>query len=96
MNEEHDKRFLCVCVQCVESMTTEGDVEEFQAHLQQQGTVVTIQASSLVSGLPADVTQVHVDGTTAIIQGRSNLPGWKKNEFFLFFSFEACLSVCLL
>ena len=68
---------MCACV-CVESMTTEGEMEELQAQLQQQGTVVTIQATSLVSALPADVTQVHVDGTTAIIQGRLTIAGPSK------------------
>lgn len=48
-------------------MTTE-DVDDLQAHLQHQDTgVVTIQAAPIVAAL---ATQVHVDGTTAIIQGR--------------------------
>ncbi|KAL8590613.1 hypothetical protein ACOMHN_011049 [Nucella lapillus] len=48
-------------------MTTEGEVEELEAQLQ-RGTVVAIQAPNLVAGLSGEVTQVHVDGTTAIMQ----------------------------
>ena len=56
-------------------MTTEGEVEELAAHLQQQqNQVVAIQAplgAVGVSALPSDVTAVTVDGTTAIIQGET-------------------------
>lgn len=53
-------------------MTTEGDVDDLQAQLQ-QGTVIAIQAPNLVS-LAGDVTQaqIHKDGTTAIIEGSTN------------------------
>ena len=79
-------------------MTTEGEMEELQAQLQQQGTVVTIQASNLVTALPADVTQVHVDGTTAIIQGRLTIAGPSKLKQGSFIPFRPVLSsdsVCL-
>jgi hypothetical protein len=56
----------------LQMMTTEGDVDDLQAQLQ-QGTVIAIQAPNLVS-LAGDVTQaqIHKDGTTAIIEGSTN------------------------
>lgn len=51
-------------------MTSEGEVDELQAHLHDQdgqATVITIHAASLVGSLPTDV---HVDGTTAVIHGK--------------------------
>lgn len=55
-------------------MTTEVEVDDLQAELQ-EGTVVAIQASGMVTGLP---TEVHVDGTTAIIQDSCGEPSAKR------------------
>ncbi|XP_025075998.1 protein BANP-like isoform X2 [Pomacea canaliculata] len=73
-------------------MTTE-DVDDLQAHLQHQDTgVVTIQAAPIVAAL---ATQVHVDGTTAIIQDGCSEPEAKRMKLDEEFSTEQSIKQIL-